>query len=59
MGMLESNPDEMPALQCPLGTDKDGAAFTEQWNYSSVVGLLMYLVANSQPEIPYAMHQCA
>ena len=31
----------------------------EQWSYASVVGMLLYLGANSHPEIAYAVHQCA
>jgi hypothetical protein len=31
----------------------------ESWNYASVVGMLMYLAANSRPEIAFAVHQCA
>ena len=51
--------DKMPASQKPLGTDKNGPEFAEQWSYSSVVGMLLYLAANSRPEIAYVVHQCA
>ena len=42
-GLQDSNPDQMPASQKPLGTDKEGTEFAEQWSYSSVVGMLLYL----------------
>ena len=57
-GLQDCYPDKMPASQKPLGTDKDGLEFAEQWSYSSVVGMLLYLAANSRPEIAYAVHQC-
>ena len=58
-GLQDCNPDKTPASQKPLGTDKNGPEFAEQWSYSSVVGMLLYLAANSCPEIAYAVHQCA
>ena len=59
-GMLHSNPDQTPASTKPLGLDKDGSLSKEQWSYASVVGtMLLYLGANSHPEIAYAAHQCA
>ena len=58
-GLQDCNPDKMPASQKPLGTDKNGPEFVEQWSYSSVVGMLLYLLINSCPEIAYAVHQCA
>ena len=58
-GLQDCNPDKTPASQKPLGTDKNGSEFVEQWGYSSVVGILLYLAANSHPEIAYAVHHCA
>ena len=58
-GLQDCNPDKMPASQKPLGTDKNGPQFAEQWSYSSVVGMLLCLAANSHPEIAYVVHQCA
>jgi len=40
----------------PLGADTHGAAFKEEWDYSSVVGMLMYLAGNSRPGIAYAVY---
>ena len=59
MGMQGCNPECTPASQKPLRKNKDGPEFVEKWSYSSVVGMLLYLVENSQPEIAYAVHQCA
>ena len=58
-GLQDCNPCKIPTSQKPLGIDNNGLEFTEQWSYSSVVGMLLYLAANSHPEIAYAVHQCA
>ena len=58
-GLQDCNPDKTPASQKPLGTDKNGLEFAEQWSSSSVVGMLLYLASNSRPKIAYAVHQCA
>ena len=54
MGMQDCNPDCTPASQKPLGKNKEGPDFVEKWSYSSVVGMLLYLLANSWPEIACA-----
>ena len=58
-GLQDCNPDQMPASQKPLGTDKEGTEFAEQWRYSPVVGMLLYLAVNSWPEITHAIHRYA
>jgi hypothetical protein len=58
VGLTSANPDTTPAVET-LGADKDGLPFTEPWNYASAVGMLMYLSANTHPEIGFAVHQCA
>ncbi len=57
--MEVSNKKMTPASAVPLSSDEDGQLFDEDWNYSSVVGMLLYLSSNSQPDIQYAVHQCA
>ena len=42
-----------------LGKDESGDPLMELWSYASVVGMLMYLVSNSRPDIAFAVHQCA
>jgi hypothetical protein len=39
--------------------DRDGELFDEDWEYATVVGMLMYLAANTRPDIAYAVHQAA
>jgi hypothetical protein len=58
-GMEDCNPAAVPADSTPLGKDKNGAPCSEQWNYRSVVGRLLYLSGNSRPDIAFAVHQVA
>ena len=39
--------------------DLDGDAFDEHWDYCSIVGKLYFLEKSTQPDIAYAVHQCA
>jgi hypothetical protein len=42
-----------------LHADTYGLTRQESWNYPSVIGQLNYLAQNSQPDISFAVHQCA
>ena len=57
--MTDCNSVGTPAVTTALGSDKDGNPFSEDWEYATVLGMLMYLASNSRPEIAYAVHQCA
>ena len=48
-----------PTNFTPLGTDSNVPNFKEQWNYASVIGMLMYLSSNSHPGIQFSVPQCA
>ena len=48
-----------PASTTPLGKDEQGAPRKEQWSYSSVIGMLLYLASNSRPDIAFAVNQAA
>ena len=48
-----------PAAQEPLGSDLDGELFSEEWQYSAAVGMLLYLSSNTRPDIQFAVHQVA
>lgn len=46
-----------PAKESPLHHDTEGEPIDETWDYSSVVGMLLYLVKTC-PDIQFAVHQC-
>ena len=58
-GMTESKPIEPPANNQPFGTNADGKPLEETWSYPQVIGMLLYLAANTRPDIQFAIHQCA
>jgi hypothetical protein len=57
--MIDCNPCRTPAVTSPIGTDALGLKHNEKWEYSSIVGMLMFLANNTRPDIAYATHQCA
>ena len=58
-GMQDCNPKTTPADSKPLGKDKNGKPFNEQWGYASVVGMLLHLSGNSRPDLAFAVNQAA
>ena len=48
-----------PASTTPLGKETDGPPRREDWSYSSLIGMMLYLASNSRPDIAFAVHQCA
>jgi hypothetical protein len=48
-----------PAPPEPLGSDKEGNPFCEEWNYAAAVGMLLYVSSNTRPDIQFAVHQVA
>jgi hypothetical protein len=58
-GMDTAHLVRTPASTTALGSDKDGDVFNEDWEYVTVVSMLMYLAANTRPDIAYAVHQAA
>ena len=59
VGLSKCKPEPTPASETPLGSSEDSPAFTESWNYSSVVGMLMYLSNQTRPDITFAVNQVA
>lgn len=57
--MEECNPNWVPAQSSTLGADPEGEPFDEEWEYSSVVGMLIYLSTNTRPDITFAVSQVA
>ena len=58
VGMSECSPARTPANTVPLGRSEDSPEPKCEWNYATVVGMLMYLALNSWPDIAFAVHQC-
>ena len=60
-GMTDSNPVDTPTSTRggALGTDTDGDPFIENWSYRTIIGMLMYVAANTRPDIAFAVHQAA
>ena len=59
LGLVSANGTKTPAPKPALPRDVDGEPFVEDYNYASVVGMMMYLACNSRPDIAFAVHQCA
>ena len=57
-GMYDCNTQISPTKVTPLRTDANRPHHKEQWNYTSVIGILMYLSSNAHPEIKFEVHQC-
>ena len=54
-----ATPKWTPAEAKPLTKDEDGEMPQGSFNYSSVVGMLLYLSGHSRPDIAYAVNCCA
>ena len=59
MGLDNSNPKGTPTIEGTLPKDLNGEPCNENFNYASVVGMLMYLQGHSRPDIAFAVNQCA
>ena len=53
-----SNGKRTPAEFDTLPANKEGKQCNENFNYSSVVGMLSYLSNHTQPSIEFLVHQC-
>jgi hypothetical protein len=58
-GMSNATSKSTPAAEQPLGSDKDGPLFDEEWSYPAAVGMLLYVSSNTRPDIQFAVHQVA
>jgi hypothetical protein len=58
-GLQDCNLCTTPAATTPVGAETAGDPFSKSWEYASIFGMLMYLAANTRPDIAYAVHQAA
>ena len=56
-GMEDCHGNWTPASQLALGSDPEGERMHEEWHYSSVVGMMIYLCTNTRPDIAFAISQ--
>lgn len=49
---------DMPANQVLVKDPKDSSR-TQDWNYRSTIGMLMFLASSTRPDILFSVHQCA
>ena len=58
--MTDCNPNHTPCPQVALGKDLDGTLYDQKdWNYASIVGMLLYVSNNTRPDITFAVSQVA
>ena len=59
MGLDDTNGKDTPAICATLPKDKDGKECNADFNYASVLGMLLYLQGHTRPDISFAVNQCA
>ena len=59
MHMVECNIKYTPADKDPLHKYLQGEPCFEDWDYRSIVEMMLYLAGNTRPDIVYTVHQYA
>ena len=57
--MKGCNPHPVPTTVEALGTNEGGNYMSDDWNYRSIIGMMLYLSSNTRPDIAYAVSQVA
>ena len=58
-GMNDCNSNRTPTTKEALGSDEQGEPMQDEWNYRSIVGMMLYLSTNTRPDIAFAVSQVA
>ena len=53
------NSNRIPTTKEPSGSDEQGEPMKDEWNYRSVIGMILYLSTITRPDIFYAVSQAA
>ena len=59
MAMEDCNHKYNPMDKIPVGNNMDNDACVEEWEYCSVVGMILYLSGCTFPDIAFVVHQYA
>ena len=59
LGLDEANTKETPAKLGTLPKDSKGSPCNSEFNYASIVGMLLYLEGHTRPDIAFAVNQCS
>ena len=57
--MEDCNPNWVSATPTTLGIIPDGEPMDEEWSYPSIIGMLLYLLTNTCPDITFTVSQVA
>jgi hypothetical protein len=57
--MENCNPNWVPAAKEALRIDPGGKPMEEDWSYPSIIGMLLYPLTNTRPDIAFAVSQVA
>ena len=59
MGLDDSTSFKTPVEYGALPKDENSDSCNSTFNYSSIIGMLLYLQHNSRPDLAFAVSQCA
>ena len=59
IGLADCSPKTTPAAHGIMPKDEFGEECDGTFNYASVLGMLLYLQGHTQPDISFAVNQCA
>jgi hypothetical protein len=57
LSIKDANPKQTPVIAA-MGACKEDTNFDNQFNYRSVVGMLLYLANTTRPDLSFAVNQC-